>query len=237
MVLEQYSIEQIDLWAEEYKKTLSIRLVAKRFGADTGTIKKWFRDHKDELNVETVDDIRKRLEGTNEIYCGRCNTIKLRAESVELKRKSGRIDIICKTCARPEGPKLKARKEAEILFAEGKKRCIGKNGCNRIKLLPEFGDDKRHAIHGKQTICLSCAKKYVQSRPSGPITTKCTIDEARPWAERYKALLSFRAVAKEFDINFTIVWAALTVYKEELGLKFKDDLRTMEDIAKMGRRI
>jgi len=83
-----------------------------------------------------------------------------------------------------------------------------------------------------------CFKKYKDELGINIVkdTKEITIEDIKAWAEKYKEVLSFRAVARDFNVNLNTVINNLHLHKEEFGLIFKEELdakdRTMEEISK-----
>jgi hypothetical protein len=57
---------------------------------------------------------------------------------------------------------------------------------------------------------------------------KYTIEQIREWAERYKVLLSFSAVGREFGVSADTIRYSLTRLKEVLSIEFADERRGRE---------
>ena len=53
---------------------------------------------------------------------------------------------------------------------------------------------------------------------------KYSMDQIRAWAERYKILLSFSAVGREFGVSKSVINKMLRTHKDELSLRFRKEI-------------
>lgn len=109
----RYSFEDAKRWAEIFKAEGTLKAVQLICGADYETIRKWFLNHAEELEVSLPRiDLRKGAE----VRCSRCKEYKQEdASNFYFFAKDGRFSSACKACTKIRAKERHAAKKDEIV--------------------------------------------------------------------------------------------------------------------------